>query len=88
MTKEEAIEYRRNYYLRNREKILAKYHEEAEKKRKKKHPANSDEKMLREWSRRLSERLEEEDLDDWLRWALELTRDANNRQIEKMNAGT
>lgn len=87
MTKEEAIEYRRNYYLRNREKILRKYHEEAEKKRQKKKQeadTNSDEEMLREWSRRLSERLKEEDLDDWLRWSLELTRNEIMKKIDTL----
>lgn len=41
--------------------------------------------MFQEWNMRLQERLEQEDLDGWLRWALKLTRDENNKQIEKLN---
>lgn len=86
-TSEKALEYQREYYKRNAERIREQYYQQQEqiKGRKK---CNSLLEMLVEWNIKLQERLEQEDLESWLRWALELTRSENNRQIEQINGRT
>lgn len=86
-TSDKALEYQREYYRRNAERIREKYYQEQEQIRGRK-KCNSLLEMLTEWNIKLTERLEQEDLENWLRWALQLTRDENNRQIEKINGGT
>lgn len=86
-TSEKALAYQREYYKRNAERIRNKYYQEHEQIRGRK-KCNSLLEMLQEWNIRLTERLEQEDLDGWLRWALELTRSENNRQIEQINGRT
>lgn len=83
-TNDKALAYQREYYRRNAERIRDKYYKEQEQIRGRK-KCNSLLEMLTEWNLKLQERLEQEDLDGWLRWALELTRDENNRQIETIN---
>lgn len=83
-TSEKALAYQREYYKRNAERIRDKYYQEQEQIRGRK-KCNSLLELLQEWNLRLTERLEQEDLDGWLRWALELTRNENNRQIEQIN---
>ena len=86
-TSEKALAYQREYYRKNAERIREKYYEQQEQIRGRK-KCNTLQEMLVDWNIRLTERLEQEDLDKWLRWALELTRDENNRQIEQINGGT
>ena len=86
-TREEALEYQREYYRKNAERIREQYYQQQEqiKGRKK---CNTLLEMLTEWNIKLQERLEQEGLDSWLRWALELTRNENNKQIEQINGRT
>lgn len=86
-TSEKALEYQREYYKRNAERIREQYYQQQEqiKGRKK---SNSLLEMLIEWNLRLTERLLDPDLESWLRWALQLTVDENNRQIEQINGRT
>lgn len=86
-TSEKALEYQREYYKRNAERIREQYYQQQEQIRGRK-KCNSLLEMLQEWNLRLTERLSDPDLDSWLRWALELTREENNRQIEKINGRT
>ena len=86
-TSEKALAYQREYYRKNAERIRDKYYEQQEQIRGRK-KCNSLLEMLQEWNIRLTERLEREDLEKWLRWALELTREENNRQIEQINGRT
>ena len=83
-TSQKALAYQREYYKRNAERIRDKYYQEQEQIRGRK-KCNSLLEMLQEWNLRLTERLSDPDLDSWLRWALELTRSENNRQIDKIN---
>lgn len=85
-TSEDRLAYQREYYRRNAERIREKYYQEQEQIRGRK-KCNSLIEMLQEWNIKLQERLETEDLDNWLRWALELTRDENNKQIEQLTNG-
>ena len=86
-TREEALEYQREYYRKNAERIREQYNQEQRQIRsRKKHDSLLE--MLQDWNIRLTERLSDPDLDSWLRWALELTRDENNRQIEQINGRT
>ena len=86
-TSEKALEYQREYYKKNAERIKERYNQEQRQIRgRKKH--NSLLEMLQDWNIRLTERLSDPDLESWLRWALELTRDENNRQIEQINGRT
>lgn len=86
-TREKALEYQREYYKRNAERIREQYYQQQEqiKGRKK---CNSLLEMLTEWNLKLTERLSDPDLESWLRWALELTREENNKQIENINGRT
>lgn len=86
-TSEDRLIYQREYYKRNAERIREQYYQEQEQIRGRK-KCNSLIEMLQEWNLRLTERLLDPDLDSWLRWALELTRDENNRQIEQINGRT
>ena len=86
-TSERALAYQREYYRRNAERIRDKYYQEQEQIRGRK-KCDTILEMLQEWNIKLQERLEQEDLDGWIRWALQLTYDENNRQIEKINGGT
>ena len=86
-TSDKALAYQREYYKRNAERIREQYYQQQEqiKGRKK---CDTILEMLIEWNLRLTERLSDPDLDKWLRWALQLTIDENNRQIEKINGRT
>lgn len=86
-TSEDRLIYQREYYKRNAERIREQYYKEKEQIRGRK-KCNSLIEMLIEWNLRLTERLSDPDLDSWLRWALELTREENNRQIEEINGRT
>jgi hypothetical protein len=83
-TSDKALAYQREYYRKNAERIRDQYYKEKEQIRGRK-KCNSLLEMLQEWNLRLTERLLDQDLDNWLRWALELTREENNRQIEQIN---
>ena len=86
-TSERALAYQREYYKRNAERIREQYYQQQEqiKGRKK---CNTLLEMLIEWNLKLTERLLDPDLNGWLRWALEITREENNRQIDKINGRT
>ncbi len=86
-TSEKALEYQREYYKRNAERIREQYYQQQEQIRGRK-KCNSLLEMLVEWNLKLQERLEQEDLENWLRWALQLTYDENNKQIENINGRT
>ena len=86
-TSEKALAYQREYYRKNAERIRDKYYQEQEQIRGRK-KCNSLIELLQEWNLRLTERLSDPDLDSWLRWALQLTIDENNRQIEQINGRT
>ena len=83
-TSEDRLAYQREYYRKNAERIRDKYYQEQEQIRGRK-KCGSLLEMLVEWNLKLSERLLDPDLDNWLRWALQLTYDENNRQIEQIN---
>ena len=86
-TSDKALEYQREYYRRNAERIREKYYQEQEQIRGRK-KCNSLLELLQEWNLRLTERLLDPDLDSWLRWALQLTVDENNKQIEQITNGS
>lgn len=86
-TSEDRLIYQREYYKKNAERIREQYYQQQEQIRGRK-KCNTLLEMLREWNLRLTERLLDPDLDNWLRWALQLTYDENNRQIEQINGGT
>lgn len=86
-TSEDRLIYQREYYRKNAERIREQYYKEKEQIRGRK-KCNSLLELLQEWNLRLTERLEQEDLDGWLRWALQLTYDENNKQIENINGRT
>ena len=85
-TSQKALAYQREYYRKNAERIREQYYKEKEQIRGRK-KCNSLLEMLQEWNLKLSERLLDPDLDSWLRWALQLTVDENNKQIEQMTNG-
>ena len=86
--KEERREYGRAYYWANRERIHQKYREQADVANASKKIRRADLVMLQEWSRKLQDRLKNEDLNGWLRWAIELTRDKINDKIDELNGKT
>lgn len=86
--KEDRREYGRQYYWANREIIRQRYREQADVANASKKIRRADLVMLNEWSRKLAERLKDEDLSDWLRWALELTRSKINNKIDEINGKT
>lgn len=84
-TPQHLLDYQRLYYQANRQKILAnlkKAREEAKARERQKH--NSHLQFLIQWNKDLTERLKDTDLEDWLRWAIELTINVNNEQIDKI----
>ena len=85
-TSEDRLAYQREYYRKNAERIREKYYEQQEQIRGRKKCNNLIE-MFQEWNLKLSERLLDPDLDNWLRWALQLTVDENNKQIEQITNG-
>lgn len=86
-TSEKALAYQREYYKRNAERIKERYYTEKEQIRGRK-KCNSLLELLQEWNIRLTERLSDPDLESWLRWALQLTVDENNKQIEQITNGS
>ena len=78
-------EYGRQYYWKNVETIKQKYREQADVANASKKIRRADLVMLQEWSRKLQDRLKDEDLNGWLRWAIELTRDKINDKIDELN---
>lgn len=89
MNKEDKIqdrrEYGRQYYWANRELIHQKYREQADVANKSKRIRRADLVMLTEWSKKLQNRLKDEDINGWLRWAIELTREKINDKINELN---
>lgn len=86
--KEERREYGRQYYWQNRELIKQKYREQADVANASRKIRRADLIMLQEWSKKLHNRLEDEELSGWLRWAIELTRDKINDKIDELNGKT
>ena len=85
-TKEERLAYQRDYYARNAEKLRAQYYQQVEEA-KSRPKSNSTLEMLQNWNIKLQERIEQEDLESWLRWSLQLTVNENNKQIEQITNG-
>lgn len=83
--KEAMLERGRAYYWANRERIHQKYREQADVANASKKIRRADLVMLTEWSKKLQDRLKDENLTGWLRWAIELTRDKINDKIDELN---
>lgn len=86
--KEERREYGRQYYWKNIDTIKQKYREQADVANASRKIRRADLVMLNEWSKKLTERLKNEDLTGWLRWAIELTREKINDKIDELNGKT
>lgn len=86
--KEAMLERGRAYYWANRERIQQKYREQADVANASKRIRRADIVMLTEWSKKLQDRLKDEELSGWLRWAIELTRDKINDKIDEINGKT
>lgn len=83
--KEERREYCRAYYWKNVDTIKQKYREQADVANASKKIRRADLVMLNEWSKKLQDRLEDEDLSGWVRWAIQLTREKINDKIDEIN---
>ena len=86
--REAMLERGRAYYWANRERIHQRYREQADIANASKKIRRADLVMLQEWSQKLTERLKSEDINGWLRWALELTRSKINDKIDDINNGS
>lgn len=88
---EERKEESKAYYWKNRDIILEKARKEADEckrrreEQKKKNTTNL--QFYTEWQKQLSERLEDDDLDDWLVTALKLLLKQINSIIQTLNNG-
>ena len=85
--KEDRREYGRAYYWKNVDTIKQKYRQQADVANASKKIRRADLVMLTEWLRKLQDRLQDQELDGWLRWALELTRSKINDKINDINGG-
>lgn len=83
--KEAMLERGRAYYWANRERIHQKYREQADVANASRKIRRADLVMLQEWSKKLQDRLKDEDLSGWLLWAIKLTRDKINDKIDELN---
>lgn len=83
--KEDRREYGRQYYWANREIIRQRYREQADVANKTKKIRRADLVMLLEWSKKLQDRLKDEDLNGWLLWAIKLTITKINDKIDEIN---
>lgn len=79
------LERGRAYYWANRERIHQKYREQADVANASRKIRRADLVMLQEWSKKLQDRLKDEDLSGWLLWAIKLTRDKINDKIDELN---
>lgn len=90
---EERKEQIKAYYWRNRETILGKARQQAEETRRRREERLQREKNTTElefyqrWQKQLSERLKDNDLDDWLRTGLKLLSDEIKGIIHTLNNG-
>ena len=81
------------YYWKNRDTILAKARKQAEETRRRREERLQREKNTTElefyqrWQKQLSERLEDDDLDDWLRTGLKLLSDEIKGIIQTLKNG-
>jgi hypothetical protein len=88
---EERREEVKAYYWRNRETILGKARQQAEETRRRREERLQREKNTTElefyqrWQKQLSERLKDDDLDDWLVTALKLLSEQIKGIIYKLN---
>lgn len=69
---EELREYGRNYYWKNREEIIRKQRQQAAESKISKSLSRSWLIMLDEWEEKLAKRLENDEVQGWLRLALEM----------------
>lgn len=83
--KEERREYGRQYYWKNVDIIKQKYREQADIANASKKIRRADLVMLTEWSKKLAERLKDEDISGWLLWSIKLTIDKINDKIDEIN---
>lgn len=90
---EERREEVKEYYWRNRDTILAKARKQAEETKRRREERLQREKNTTElefyqrWQKQLQERLEDDDLDDWLVTALKLLSKQINSIINILNNG-
>lgn len=90
---EERREEVKAYYWRNRETILGKARKLAEETKRRREERLQREKNTTElefyqrWQKQLSERLKDNDLDDWLVTALKLLSEQINSIIHTLNNG-
>lgn len=90
---EERKEEIKAYYWRNRETILGKARQQAEETRRRREERLQREKNTTElefyqrWLKQLSDRLKDNDLDDWLVTALKLLSDQIKGIIHTLNNG-
>lgn len=90
---EERREEVKAYYWRNRETILGKARQQAEETRRRREERLQREKNTTElefyqrWEKQLQERLEDDDLDDWLVTALKLLSAQINSIIHTLKNG-
>ncbi len=91
--KEEIRAYQREYYWKNKDRILGKARQQAEETRRRREERLQREKNATElefykrWNKQLQERLEYDDLDDWLVTALQLLSKQINGIINILNNG-
>ena len=83
--KEERREYGRAYYWKNIDTIKQKYREQADVANASKRIRREDLVMLTEWSKKLQNRLKDEDISGWLLWAIKLTITKINDKIDELN---
>ena len=83
--KEERREYGRAYYWKNVDTIKQKYREQANVANASKRIRRADLVMLTEWSRKLQDRLKDEELSGWLLWSIKLTITKINEKIDELN---
>ena len=81
------LERGRAYYWANRERIHQKYRQQADIANASKKIRRADLVMLTEWSKKLQNRLKDEDISGWLLWAIKLTITKINDKIDELNGG-
>ena len=88
---EERREEVKAYYWRNRDIILEKARKEADeckrRRAEQKEKKTTSLQFYTEWQKQLSERLKDDDLDDWLRTAIKLLSEQINSIIHTLNYG-
>ena len=88
MTRKERLQNQRNYqleyYHRNKKKILQNLQEIRDKAKEKKRKANNDIELYEILNSELTKRLEEDNLKNWIRFAIQKQIEMNNDTLEKL----